>query len=79
MIEYVKYIEKAAYNTCRLNILDLVIFDKLTNIPLKWIYTNKNAVLQVQYLRDISFDKVIKNFIQRVTNDRVVILGVKVV
>eukprot|EP00826_Nyctotherus_ovalis_P049518 TRINITY_DN5999_c0_g1_i22.p1 TRINITY_DN5999_c0_g1~~TRINITY_DN5999_c0_g1_i22.p1 ORF type:complete len:442 (-),score=85.73 TRINITY_DN5999_c0_g1_i22:387-1712(-) len=64
MLDYLKYIEKAAYTTCRLNILDLVVLDRLSTNPTKWIYTSKSSCLQVQYLRDLSFDKVVKCFLR---------------
>ena len=62
MLEYLKYLEND--HEYKLNILDLILIDKHTMKPIKWIYTNKNSILKFQYLANITLSKVIQRFLE---------------
>lgn len=59
MLDFVEYLENACMQPLKLNILDLVIFGRSAT---KWIYTDKNSLVQFKHLNNCMYDTAIKCF-----------------
>jgi len=65
MFSFINYLESACILPLKLNILDLIIFDKDIT---KWIYTDRNSLVQFRYLDYEARENVIRCFIKNINS-----------
>ena len=63
MVEFFDYLESIKPSLIKINIPDIIIFNKITMMPIKWIYSDKNSQIHFVYFRNTKLKSVIESFI----------------